>query len=97
MTLGELAAIERVAPPSMTRIAAKLVDEGLISRRAEAADRRVVWVELTAAGREQLEVTRDKHTEWLAGRLRDCTASELACLHDAAALLERLVDDEQRP
>src|ERR1700722_3870791 len=39
MTLGELAAIERIAPPSMTRIAARLESNGWLERRADASDR----------------------------------------------------------
>src|SRR6202034_714246 len=41
VSLGELAAIERIAPPSMTRIAARLEERGLLARRVDAADRRV--------------------------------------------------------
>lgn len=96
ITLGALAAVERVAPPSITKIATTLVEAGLIARRVDDSDRRVVRVELTAEGRQQLDVARDQHTAWLADRLQQCTASELACLRDAAALLERLVDDEHR-
>ena len=93
MTLGALAASEGVTAASITRVVAKLADDGLIGRRVDDTDRRVTWVECTAKGRRQLEVTRERHTAWLADRLDGCTASELACLREAAALLERLVDD----
>ena len=36
VSLGELAAIERIAPPSMTRIAARLEEQGLVERRVDA-------------------------------------------------------------
>ncbi len=93
MTLGALAASERVTAASITRVAAKLAEDGLIIRRVDDTDRRATWVECTAKGRRQLEVTRERHTAWLADRLEGCTESELACLREAAALLERLVDD----
>src|SRR4029077_15418837 len=40
LSLGELAAIERIAPPSMTRIAARLEEQGLLERKVDAVDRR---------------------------------------------------------
>src|SRR5215469_11416638 len=48
VTLGELAAIERIAPPSMTRIAARLEDQGWLERRADTSDRRVARVAVSA-------------------------------------------------
>ncbi len=93
MTLGALSTREGVTAASITRVAVKLAEAGLITRRVDDTDRRVTWVECTAKGRRQLEVTRERHTAWLADRLEGCTPSELACLREAATLLERLVDD----
>jgi DNA-binding MarR family transcriptional regulator len=94
ITLGALAAIEHVAPPSITKVVAKLVDEGLILRRVDDSDRRIVWVELTVEGRRQLDEARNRNTVWLASRLQACSPAELACLADAAALMERVILDE---
>src|SRR4051812_21274011 len=50
LTLGALAAEERVAPPSMTRIVARLEEQGLAERTVDAVDRRVARVEITSDG-----------------------------------------------
>src|SRR5829696_1475760 len=69
ITLGDLAAAEEVAPPSVTKIATTLVDAGLAQRRVDDGDRRVVWIELTDHGREHLAESRQRRTTWLAARL----------------------------
>jgi DNA-binding MarR family transcriptional regulator len=94
LTLGDLAAAEQVAPPSITKVAAKLVDAGLVQRRVDDGDRRVVWIELSDAGRAHLVESRERRTTWLASRLHDLTPAELAALDAAAALIERLLAAE---
>ena len=49
-TLGELATLEQVQPPSMTRIVASLTETGMVTRVADANDRRSVRVRITPAG-----------------------------------------------
>ena len=49
-TLGELAAIEQVQPPTMTRIVAGLAEAGMVTRVADANDRRSARVRTTPAG-----------------------------------------------
>jgi DNA-binding MarR family transcriptional regulator len=97
ITMGAVAATEGLAPPSITKAAARLVDEGLITRRVDDVDRRIVWLELTADGRRRLDATRYANTRWLADRLEGCTPGELASLREAAALLERMVEETRRP
>src|SRR3954462_6413952 len=55
MTPGELAAHERVQPPSMTRGIAVLGERGLVAREPHPSDRRQVLVQLSSAGREMLK------------------------------------------
>src|SRR5690242_4339880 len=50
LTPGELAMHERVQPPSMTRLIAKLEEAGLVSKTAHPADGRQVLVEISASG-----------------------------------------------
>lgn len=91
ITLGELAAAEQVAPPSITKVATRLVDEGFVERKVDPDDRRVVRLVITDAGRRQLELYRNRRTTWLAMRLRGCTDDELATLDSAAAIIDRLL------
>jgi DNA-binding MarR family transcriptional regulator len=88
--LGELADIERVAPPSMTRIAAGLEERGLVARTVDASDRRVARVEITDAGRELIAETRTRRDAFLASRLAALSPEDQETLVRALPLLERL-------
>jgi DNA-binding MarR family transcriptional regulator len=90
LTLGALAASEQVSPPTITRVVSKLEAGGLVRRRPDRADGRVTRVELSAAGRRQLEAGRIRRTAWLSTRLRDLPTEDLVRLEQAAAVLERL-------
>jgi len=90
MTVGELAAAEKVQPPSMTRTVNCLVDEGYATRRASESDGRQVLVDLTEQGREMLLADRRRRDAWLAQRLRELTPDERALLREAAPLIQRL-------
>jgi DNA-binding MarR family transcriptional regulator len=90
LTVGDLAKIEMVQPPSMTRTVNCLVDGGFASRRPHDTDGRQVLVELTERGRTTLLADRARRDEWLTQRLRDLTPDERAVLRRAAPILERL-------
>ena len=90
LTLGELAAHERVQPPSMTRTVKCLEEDGYVARRAHESDGRQVLVDLTARGKDTLLADRARRDEWLATRLRELSADERAVLRRAAPILERL-------
>lgn len=94
LSLGELASIERVAPPSMTRIAARLEDAGLVARRVDSADRRVARLVITEAGRALLEETRTRRDLFLAARLSELSEEERALVARVVPLLERFVSDQ---
>ncbi|MHB1930815.1 MAG: MarR family winged helix-turn-helix transcriptional regulator [Acidimicrobiales bacterium] len=94
LSLGTLAAIERIAPPSMTRIAARLEERGLVHRRSDDVDRRVARVVLSDAGRAVLEETRTRRDAYLAVRIQELTAAERETLAGAIPLLERLAAEE---
>jgi DNA-binding MarR family transcriptional regulator len=90
LTLGELAAAERVRPPSMTRVVATLEERGLAARTVDAQDRRVARVSITAEGRRLLHRSRTRKNALLAQRLRALSAEELSALEEALPILERL-------
>ena len=94
LSLGELADVERVAPPSMTRIAARLEEQGWVVRTVDATDRRVAHLAVTDAGRALLKETRTRRDAYLATRLRGLSADERVILGSALPLLERLAGDE---
>ena len=94
LTVGELAAHERVQPPSMTRTVNCLEEGGYVARRPHETDGRQVLVALTGSGRETVLADRARRDAWLAMRLRDLTPEERAVLRQAAPLLERLAQCE---
>ena len=90
LTIGELARLERVRPPSMTRTVTCLEEDGHIERRPHETDGRVVVVSLTDHGREVVLADRKRRDAWLAVQLTHLTTDERAALRRAAPILDRL-------
>ena len=88
--IGELAAAERVQPPSMTRIVDGLEKRGYVTRRPDPADRRRSVVTLTTAGRDVLLANRKRRDAWLAVRIAELDPSERDVLRRAVTILEKL-------
>jgi len=95
VTLGELAALESVQPPTMTRIVAGLEEQGLVQREVDPADRRISRVRMTSQARKLLERNRSRKTAYLASRMRGLTSEDRDVLARAAGLLERMTEDER--
>jgi DNA-binding MarR family transcriptional regulator len=93
LTIGRLAAVERVRPPTMTRIVAALEEAGLVERRADPADRRICLVSATEAGRAFAEETRSRRDAWLAVRLAELGPADRAQLVSTLGLMEELAGD----
>ena len=90
ITLGELAELERVASPTITKVTAILQERGLVDKVPDPVDRRFVRVELTSEGRALVERSRARKTAWLARQLVGLPADELERLAAAADVLEHL-------
>lgn len=89
-TVGQLATVERVQPPSMTRTVSCLESDGYVERHPHPTDGRQVLVTLSAAGRDLLATERRRRDAWLSCRMRELTAEERAVLRQAAPILEKL-------
>ena len=90
MSAGELAAHERVQPPSMTRVVAALEAAGLVSRTPHPTDGRQVVIDLTPAAQQLLDAEARAREAWLSGRLQQLTPQEREVLREAAAIMEEL-------
>ena len=90
LTPGELAAHEKVQPPSMTRLVARLEEAALVLRTPHPTDRRQVHLALRAAGHELLREDRRRRDVWLAQRLRELDPAEVEILRQAAGVLDKL-------
>jgi DNA-binding MarR family transcriptional regulator len=95
LTPSELAARERVRRPTVTRLVARLEADGLVARTAAPADGRSTLVAVTAEGRALLDQMRTRKDAYLARRLEALGAHERAVLEHAAAILERMLEEEE--
>ncbi len=95
MTPGEIAAVERVQPQTLTRTLAALEAGGRISRHADAADRRRSVLSITGTGRQLLAHDMRQRDSWLSLAMADqLTATECRLLALAGELMDRLADAE---
>lgn len=95
MTPSEIAAIERVKRPTITRTLGCLEREGLIDRTPDPADGRSALVSVNRAGHERLRRLRGRKNAYLARRMRDLSAEEVETLERAAEILERMREGER--
>jgi DNA-binding MarR family transcriptional regulator len=95
--LTELAVAEEVSQPSMSGLAARLVDQGLVHRGSDPQDARVVLLSLTPAGRGVVARRREARTQRLAAALSGLTEDDVRRITAAVPALNRLADALRRP
>jgi DNA-binding MarR family transcriptional regulator len=88
-TMSQLARIEQVTAPAITRIVGGLEADGLVTRRVLTDDRRATLVTAAPAGREVLEEARRRRVEGLAEVLRGASQDELDLVSAALAVVRR--------
>jgi DNA-binding MarR family transcriptional regulator len=89
--IRELAALERMSVPGMSKFISRLEEAGLVQRAAVAGDQRRVGLTLTPAGHKVLRSVKSKRTAWLSARLRELGPGELEAIDAAIEPLERLL------
>lgn len=90
LTPRELAAQERVQPPSMTRIAGCLEAAGLLTRTDHPTDGRQVLLAASPAGVALLREDRRRREAWLAQRLLELEPEDVLVLARAAQIIDSL-------
>jgi DNA-binding MarR family transcriptional regulator len=95
MSAGELAACERVQPPSMTKVLANLEERGLVRRDVHPTDRRQAVIDITPAGEELLDSERRSRDAWLSKQLGTLSADERALVQRAIPIMEKLAEQQQ--
>jgi DNA-binding MarR family transcriptional regulator len=95
LTPSELAQRERVQRPTVTRMLARLEDDGIVQRAADPTDGRSFLVSLTPKGLELLHEVRTRKDAYLAQRLRELSDEERAALDRAADVLEHLLEGDR--
>jgi len=89
MALGQLAKVEQVKAPTMSRIVAGLKKSGLARIETDAKDARRIRVSVTTKGERLLQQARKRRILIVAETLTLLSEEELAVLHQAALLIER--------
>lgn len=92
MSAGELAACERVQPPSMTKVLASLEDRGLVRRDPHPSDRRQAIIVITEDGVALLDSERRSRDAFLSQRLSQLTSDERSALRNAIPVLDKLAE-----
>ncbi|MFJ3216751.1 MarR family winged helix-turn-helix transcriptional regulator [Kitasatospora sp. NPDC086801] len=93
LRLGELAAREGVAVPSVLRTIAPLTADGLIAKTPDPLDGRSQLLELTPAGLTAITRIRRERSALLARRSARLTPQQCRQLEAAVPLLELLLDE----
>jgi DNA-binding MarR family transcriptional regulator len=93
--MRELASLERMSVPGMSKFVARLEEAGLVQRAAVEGDQRRVGLSLTPAGHKVLRSVKSKRTAWLSARLRQLDPEELDAIDAAIEPLAQLLEAEQ--
>ena len=96
VTVGELAADERVSTAAMSKRVSRLERDGLVERTQSENDRRCIGLTLTEDGQRILRRVRSRRTAWLASRLDTLSPDELAVVDAALEPLAGLVELGER-
>ena len=91
--IGELARVEQVEPPTISRLVDGLVRDGLAVREPDPDDARAVRVRTTPTGARTLRRGRARRVETLQTRLATLSPTELATLGEGVEVLERILRD----
>ena len=90
LTPRELADVERVQPPTMTKIVGKLEERGLVIRTPHPTDGRQVILAPTEQGRAVYTQFEKLRNEWLAEQLAALEPEDRAVLVRAAEILQQV-------
>ena len=93
--IRELAALERISVPGMSKFVSRLEEAGLVQRAPVEGDLRRVGLRLTPAGQKVLRSVKSKRTAWLSARLRELDADELEAIDAAIEPLAHLLSEDE--
>jgi DNA-binding MarR family transcriptional regulator len=92
--MRELARLERMSVPGMSKYVARLEEAGLVERAPVEGDQRRVGLSLTAAGHKVLRSVKSKRTAWLSARLAQLDPDEVEAIDVAIEPLVHLLEEE---
>ena len=89
----ELAALEGMSAPGMSKYVGRLEAAGLILRETSDEDRRRIGLRVSPEGERVLRSVKSRRTAWLAARLRELSEAELETVDAAIESLQELIDE----
>jgi len=89
----ELAALEGMSAPGMSKYVGRLEAAGLIVREPSDEDRRRIGLRVSPEGERVLRSVKSRRTAWLAARLRELSEAELETVDAAIESLQELIDE----
>jgi DNA-binding MarR family transcriptional regulator len=92
--MRELASLERMSVPGMSKFVARLEEADLVQRAPVEGDQRRVGLSLTAAGHKVLRSVKSKRTAWLSARLGRLEPEQLEAIDAAIEPLVHLLEAE---
>lgn len=91
--LAELAQVESVSAPSITRMIAELETRGLVARKPDPGDGRAVLIEVTTDGAHAVLQARAARADVASGMLDELDDDEVASIMSAMPALERMIGE----
>jgi DNA-binding MarR family transcriptional regulator len=91
--VNELAELERMSPPGMSKYVGRLEEAGLVVREPSDRDRRRIGLRVSPEGERVLRSVKSRRTAWLASRLRGLSDDQLAAVDAAIEPLQELIDE----
>jgi DNA-binding MarR family transcriptional regulator len=95
-TMSQLSERLQVHPSTATELVERLIQAGLAERQRSEEDRRVVWVGLTAAGRETVAQRRQAFRQHLLSFLERLTAEQRQAMFSALQTLNQIASEAPR-
>ncbi len=89
INLSGLAAGIHVTPANVTGIVDRLVEQGLVDRVQDSADRRVLWLSVTEKGAYHLSILREGKASKMRELLEHLSDDDLSLVSDAFDILAR--------
>lgn len=87
-TVNQLAELEQVSAPAITRTVKGLEKQGLIFKARARDDQRVVYVSATTKSRELMEQARAKRIEQIANQIEGLDSEQLSKVIQAIELIK---------
>lgn len=96
LTVQDLARVLEVSAPTASVLAKKAFEEGLVERRKDPSDSRVVWLDLAEAGKERLRAHRQDRTRRFDQLIDSHPELDRAEIAHAVEVLLQLFDRDPR-